>query len=124
MRLGMWMTSCPEAMGWGFRVIFEKKQSFEIWSWTKVVDFRIWMMPGQLGQRDAPRVVGPDGTVSIVKYCVSLSLCWKPKSQEGNKSFVPELKKVVSVSYAYERFTYLYILRIVIMAILQLYLMA
>ena len=24
--------------------------------------------------------------------------CWKPKSQEGNKSFVPELKKVVSVS--------------------------
>ena len=32
------------------------------------------------------------------KNCVSLSLCWKPKSQEGNKSFVPELKKVVSVS--------------------------
>ena len=32
------------------------------------------------------------------KNCVSLSSCWKPKSQEGNKSFVPELKKVVSVS--------------------------
>ena len=32
------------------------------------------------------------------KKCVSLSSCWKPKSQEGNKSFVPELKKVVSVS--------------------------
>ena len=30
--------------------------------------------------------------------CLSLSSCWKPKSQEGNKSFVPELKKVVSVS--------------------------
>ena len=24
------------------------------------------------------------------KNCVSLSSCWKPKSQEGNKSFVPE----------------------------------
>ena len=39
--------------------------------------------------------------------CVSLSSCWKPKSQEGNKCFVPELKNVVSVfrdSYAYERF--------------------
>ena len=48
----------------------------------------------------------------------------KPKSQEGNKSFLPELKKIVSVSgvfrdsYAYERFyisvyfTHLYILYI------------
>ena len=47
------------------------------------------------------------------KNCVCLSSCWKPKSQEGNKSFVPELKKVVSVSsvfsdsYACERFTYI-----------------
>ena len=32
------------------------------------------------------------------KNCVSLSSCWKPKSQEGNKSFVPELPEVVSVS--------------------------
>ena len=30
--------------------------------------------------------------------CLSLSSCRKPKSQEGNKSFVPELKEVVSVS--------------------------
>ena len=41
--------------------------------------------------------VGSDRTVSIVKI-VSLSpRVDKPKSQEGNKSFVPELKKVVSV---------------------------
>ena len=32
------------------------------------------------------------------RNCVSLSSYWKPKSQEGNKSFVPELKKVVIVS--------------------------
>ena len=53
--------------------------------------------------------VGSDGTVSIVKI-VSLSpRIEKPKSQEGNKSVVPELPRVVSVSrdsYAYERFTY------------------
>ena len=43
-------------------------------------------------------MVGSDGTVSIIKI-VSLSpRVGKPKSQEGNKSFVPELKKVVSVS--------------------------
>ena len=40
--LGMWITSCPDAMGWGFWVIFEKKQLVEIWSWTKQVDFWTW----------------------------------------------------------------------------------
>ena len=48
-----------------------------------------------MGLRDAPRVVESDGTVSIVKI-VSLSpRVEKPKSQEGNKSFVPELPRVV-----------------------------
>ncbi len=65
---------------------------------------------GQAGLRDSLRVVGSDGTVSIVTI-VSLSpRVEKPKSQEDNKSFVPELKKVVSVSrdsFAYERFRYL-----------------
>ena len=32
------------------------------------------------------------------KNCFSLSSCRKPKSQEGSKGFVSELKKVVSVS--------------------------
>ena len=48
---------------------------------------------------------------------LSLSSRWKPKSQEGNKSFVPELKKVVYVSrdsYACERSTYQFISRICI----------
>ena len=70
----------------------------EIRTWAKRVDFRIWVRPGQLGQRVAPRVVGSDGTVSIVEI-VSLSpRVEKPKSQEGNKSFVPERPEVVSVS--------------------------
>ena len=52
----------------------------------------------QLGLWDAPHVVGSDGIVSIVEI-VSLSpRVKKPKSQEGNKSFVPEQEKVVSVS--------------------------
>ena len=33
-----------------------------------------------------------------IKNCVSLSLCCKHKSQESSKRFVPELKRVVSVS--------------------------
>ena len=56
--------------------------------------------------------VGSDGTVSIEKLCLSLSSCRKPKSQEGNKSFVPEQRESSSVSrdsYACERFIYLYI---------------
>ena len=114
----MWIASCPEAMDRGLWVIFEKKKLVAIWSWTKWVDFRASAKPGQLGLRDAPRVVGSDGTVSIVEI-VSLSpRVEKPKSQEGNKSFVPELPRVVSVSsvfrdsYACERFTYPYVLQI------------
>ena len=45
------------------------------------------------GLRDAPCIVRLDGTVSIVKI-VSLSPhVEKPKLKEGNKSFVPGLKK-------------------------------
>ena len=56
--------------------------------------------PVQWGLGGAPRVVGSDGTVSIVKI-VPLLVSKKKKSQEGNKNFVPELKKVVSVSDSY-----------------------
>ena len=67
-------------------------------------------------------------TVSIVKIVsLSLSSCWKPKSQEGNKSFVPEPREssVFRDSYACERLTHpyiciMYISRIRIMAILLL----
>ena len=59
----------------GLRILgdFWKMQLVEIWSWAERVEIRIWARPGELGQRDAPRVVGSDGTVSIVKI-LSLSL--------------------------------------------------
>ena len=89
MILGRWMTSFLEAMGWGFWVIFEKNELVKIRRWTKRVDFWTWARRVQWGLRDAPRVLGSDETVSIVKI-VSLSpRVEKPKSQEGNKSFVP-----------------------------------
>ena len=78
---------------------FEKKQWVEIRNWARPVEIWSWMRRVQFvayGMRHA--FVGSDGTVSIVKNCVALSSCRKPKSQEGNKSFVPELKRVVSVS--------------------------
>ena len=51
------------------------------------------------------------------RNCVSLSSCRKPKSQEGNKSFVPELPRVIGVSgflciWTFYTSVYLYILRI------------
>ena len=68
----------------------KKEQLVEIPTKTRLVDFWTWARPVQLGLRDAPRVAGSDGTGSIVKI-VSLSpIVEKPKSQEGNKSFVPE----------------------------------
>ena len=81
---------------------FEKKHLVEIWDWTKRVGIRIWARPVQLFAAGCTRVCWVSGlradagrTVSIVKIvCVSLSLslssCRKPKSQEGNNSFVPE----------------------------------
>ena len=85
---GVWMTSCREAMGWGFCVIFEKKQLVEIGTWPKRVDFWASARPGQLGLRDAARVVGSTGTVSLVKI-VSLA----PRVENL------KVKKVIKVSY-------------------------
>ena len=87
MRLGVCMTSCPEVMGRGFGVIFEKKHLVEIWT-KRRVDFRVSARPGQFGLRDAPHVVGSDGTVSIIKI-VSLS----PRVENL------KVKKVMKVSY-------------------------
>ena len=90
-------------------VIFEKNQLAEIRTKAKPVQLVYRMRCAFVGSvswdsDSGPRVQlgnwlkGYVGTVSIVKNCVSLSSCRKPKSQEGNRSFVPELKKVVSVS--------------------------
>ena len=38
MKLGIWMTSYPEAMGWGFWVIFEKKGV----SWDRNLEEASW----------------------------------------------------------------------------------
>ena len=79
------------------------------------------MRPVRLGLRCAPRVVASDGTVIIVEI-VSLSpRVEKPKSQEGNKSFVPEQREssVFRVFYRSEYFTYPYILYIRILNMLQ-----
>ena len=78
----MWMTSCPEAMGWGFWVIFEKKQLVEIWSWTKRVDFWAGRGHSSYGLRDARALLGQMG--------VSLSLLVLKNLN---------LKKVIKVSY-------------------------
>ena len=84
--LGMWMTSCPEAMSRGFWVIFEKKKLVDIWNWTS--ELRSEPRWVQLGLRDALRVVGSDETVSILKN-VSLS----PRAENL------KVKKVIKVSY-------------------------
>ena len=102
------MTSCPEAMGrdsW----VFWKKLLVEIRGWTKRVDFWTWGRPVQLWTTGCPHVGGSDGTVGVVKI-VSLSSCWKPKSHEGNKSFVPEPREssVFRDSYSCDRLTHPY----------------
>ena len=88
MILGMWMTSCPEAMACGSWV-FWKKQSAEIWSWTKRVDFWTCVRPVQLWTAGCARVgwaselKADDGrTVSIEKLCLSLSSYRKPNLKD------------------------------------------
>ena len=92
---GVWMTSCPEAMGWEFGD-FWKKQLVEIW---------LWAGPVQLG---GGVTVGDVGTVSIVKI-VSLS----PRVENL------KVQKLINVSYlnngessVFRIFLHLYILHI------------
>ena len=104
--LGMWMMSCPEAMGWGFWVIFEKKQLVVIWTKTSPI-VCCGVRARWLGQW----VESWRWTKSQhYNNCVSLSSCRKPKSQEGNKSFVPEPREssVFQDSYAFIKCSYAY----------------
>ena len=97
-------------------------QLAEIWDWTKRFGVRIWAKPVQLPAAGCTRIgwvselrADAERTVSIVKIvCHSLSSCRKPKSQEDNKSFVPEPREssVFRESYARERFIHPYIQRI------------
>ena len=119
----MGMTSSPEAMGRGSWVIFEKKQELRFKAGRSGLILELGESSCVL--RDARAFVGLDGTVSIVEI-VSLSPhVEKPKSQEGNKSFVPEQRessvfRVFRDSYAYEHFTYPYISRIRIICIMDM----
>ena len=115
MRLGICMTSYPEVMSRDSRVIFEKSSEFRFE--TKRVGIRIWARPVQLFAAGCARVCwvselrADAGRSQHIKNCVSLSSCLKPKSQEGNKSFIPKPREssVFRDSYACERFTYQYI---------------
>ena len=83
---------------WGF----EKEQLVEIWTWTGQVDFRSSPRRDQMGSTGCPHVgwvsdlraddVRP---VSIVRNCLSLPMSENLKLKKVNKSFVPDLKKVV-----------------------------
>ena len=76
--------------GLGFLGILKKSSQLRFQFRQGVLIFGARRGEASWDLRDAPWVVGLDGTVSIVKIvCLSLS-CRKPKSQEGNKSFVPE----------------------------------
>ena len=124
MGLGMWMTSCPEAMGW---------DSWVFWKNSSLLRFgprRVQLFAaGCEGVGCVSELRADAGrTVSIVKI-VSLSpMCRKPKRQEGNKSFVPEPREssvfrvffgflCVWTFYACEQCTDMYILRIRILAV-------
>ena len=97
MRLGMWMTSCPEAIGRDFLVILKKKQLVEIWSWSNRVDFSdlgeasaicgLWAR-ARVGQVNELRA--DDGRTVSIEKIVFLSLI---VSKNLN------LKKVIKVSY-------------------------
>ena len=86
----MWMTSCPEAMGWGFWLIFEKRNELRYEPRRSELIFGPGRGQSSWWLRDAPRVVGSDGAVSIVKIvCLSLS----PRVENL------KVKKVIKVSY-------------------------
>ena len=95
MGLGMWMTPCPEAMGWGFGYL--KKRI----SWDSTLEegsrFLIWARPDQgstgwlhIGWVSELRA-DDVRTVSIIRNYVFLFLMLKNlKFKKVNKSFVPQ----------------------------------
>ena len=87
-------------------------------SWDLSLEEASWFSSlGQARPVKSTRCAARGGARWISQHsrnCVSLFSCWKPKSQKGNKSFVPEPRessvfRVFRDSYACECFTYLYI---------------
>ena len=135
MKLGMWMTSCPEAIGCDSWVFWKKAVS---WDWRQ--DEASW--DSNLGEASPVVCCGMRArllgqwvetwrwtNIQHSENCVSLFLssCRKPKSKDSNKSIVPEPRES-SLFRVFSGFlymwtfhvsvylTYLYILRVRIMA--------
>ena len=93
------MTSCPETMGWEFWWFLKKAVSW-------FLNLGEASLAGYYGMRRAffesvqlgSWVKDDVGTVSIVKIVCLSPRVEKLKVKKINKRFVPELKKVVSVS--------------------------
>ena len=85
----------PGSDGLGFLLILNKSSELRFELRRSELIFRTWARSVQLFAAGCARAfVGSDETVSIVKIvCLSLSSSQIPKSQEGNKSFVPELRE-------------------------------
>ena len=106
------MTSCPEAMGWGFGNL-KKTVSWNL-SLDEASRFSELAEARPVVCGAVSHVVGSDGKVRIERNCVSLSVLMSKnlKLKKVNKSFVLEQKKkrAVSVSrvfgflYAYEHY--------------------
>ena len=66
-------------------------------SWDLKLDEAGWFLsPGESSPVGSIRCAARGGVrwnSHHSKNCVSLSSCWKPESQEGNKSFEPELSR-------------------------------
>ena len=92
----MWMTSCPEAMGWDSKWFWKKSSELRFELGRRKLIFRTWARPMQFVDCGACMCIGwvselkaDDGrTVSIEKLCLSLLV-----SKNLN------LKKVTKVSY-------------------------
>ena len=96
MWLGMWMMSCPEAMGWDFLVILNKSNELRFGLRQSELIFQTWAKPVQFVDCGALACIGwvselradDRQTVSIEKLCLSLLM-----SKNLN------IKKVIKVSY-------------------------
>ena len=80
---------------WGVNDVMPGSDGLRIWWFRKSSYLRFDSGPGQFSRGvDCRRCRNSQHS----KNCVSLSSCRKPKSQDGNKRFVPEQQRVVSVS--------------------------
>ena len=126
MGLGMWMTSCLEATGWGFWDLKKKGVS-----WDSTLKEGSWFSGARRGQTSSLQRGATRGGIRWKsqhrkKLCLSLLVSKNLKLKKVIKSFVPEPRKSSSVSsvfgflYAYEHYErciHMYITRIRILVV-------